>query len=154
MSSLGSGIPPYPPAQMQLPSAQFTFGALPPDPLMAGWHSPYSQSAAFDHPQLGNAGTPYLTSPHRPVTAPSYYSNAPTFGHYVDRNISAGFEMSGRRLSLPQADMRLPSVPTTFGFPGLPQDHFASIQEEGGAYGAANGARGASEEEDEREGRP
>lgn len=132
MSSLGTPIPSYP-----LPSA----------PLAAATHFPI---AALHPPAWGGGYPPMPTydphgpamyhqqgSPHRPVTAPSSFYSAPTFGfnHHPGEQQPghpAPFPLPERRLSLPGNDggQRPMSAHGNFAFSPVETSGFPSIIEE------------------------
>lgn len=126
--------------QMHLPSNQFQFESLQHQSAGAYSTAPYQPQIPTFSP---STSTSY--SSHRPVTAPSYYSQAPSFGssfgysqpqqlasgHIVGAMSTPVFpSMGGRRMSLPNTEMRMP---TPFGF-SAGEGGFGVIQEEGAAY--------------------
>lgn len=144
MSSVGTPMASYNLPTPTLPQTHYPITALNPPP--SGW-APYIP-APYD---------PYhSSSPHRPVTAPSYYShNVPVFGFTADHPQhplhSNGFHLPERRGNLPSSEGRPMSSAGMFAF--SPDPSFPSILEEaaypsGYVVGLEEGASG--EDNDQR----
>lgn len=126
MSSLGTPIPSYPLPSAPLASAtHFPIAALHP-PAWGGAYPPMPTYDPHGGPMYQQHG-----SPHRPVTAPSYFSAAPTFGfNHHPQDQPSNFPLPERRLSLPGGDGRPMSSHGNFAFSPVEASGFPSILEE------------------------